>query len=503
MLKTFQSERNKVLARWEAVAIGALVLAGYIVTRAGQHTYDGLMFASAIRLNVFLPSVFRPHNMLYLPTAIGISKLISVFTPFDGAAHAIFVGQLWSALWGAVSAILFFFLARRILQDWQSVLLTLFFCSAYAIWFVSTEVEVYTISLAATAGLYLSLFRRSPSLWIAGLLWGAAILGHLTNLLLIIPLFVYCILIQRRSWLRSFAVLVGVGYGTAFLMYAIVGLLAARVPSVLQFAQWVESYAMSQQLYGIFKIKQFTLGILGLKRAFVAGPAKALMSAHAAVLLFSTLLVLARRGITRRLGLILFCHIITYALFFSWWEPLNVEFWVVTLLPLCLLVGVGWRQAIRVGKQWLFAALLILALVIQLSFNIREIDQRMDPSRDIWMEKGRRIARVIDAHDLVITFNDPLVFTLPLAAGHVGAVSVDMLAGASEADFRLAKDRLAAIIEATRRNGGDIYVTREALAPDAVQLKRLSISRNEYLQALRSLVGSELNESVAEGLIYR
>ncbi len=461
------------------------------------------MFAGAIRLNAFLPSVFRSFNMLYLPSAMGISRLISLLTPFDGPTHAILVGQLWAALWGAVSAMLFFLLTRRLLRDWQSFLITLFFVSSYSVWFVSTEVEVYTISLAATVGLYLSLFRRSPSLWIAGLLWGMAILGHITNILLVVPLFCYCVLIRRRSWWIDFAVLLAVGYGLAFLVYAIVGLFIVRIASVSEFINWVISYAGSQQAYGLFTIKQLGLGLLGLKRAFVAGPAKALMFGHAAVLLFSALLVLLRRGFMRRLGIVLFFHIITYSLFFSWWEPLNIEFWVVTLLPICLLVGAGWREAIRRGKQPLFAALIVVVLLIQGIFNVREVHLRMDSSQDVWMERGRRIVQAIRSQDLVITFNDPIVFTLPLAAGHLGAVSVDMLAGAAEADFDLAMDRLSALIESARHRGGYIYVTREGLAPDPLQLQRLSITLDEYIQQLRSVTQSELTRPVADGLIFQ
>jgi hypothetical protein len=260
---------------------------------------------------------------------------------------------------------------------------------------------------------------------------------------------------------------------------------------------------MSQEAYGVSKINQFALGFVGLKRAFVAGPAKNFMSVHVGIFLFAAILVLLRRGLMRRAGIILFSHIITYSLFFSWWEPLNTEFWVVTLLPMCVLLGMGWREAIRHGKHALFAVFLVLALLIQLIFNVRAIHLRMDPSRDVWMERGRRIAQAIHSQDVVITFNDPIVFTLSLAAGYYGGISVDVLAGATEADFNLALDRLASLIESARRRGGEVYVTREGLAPGPIQLRRLSVTREQYLQELRAVVGSELTQPVADGLIFR
>jgi len=107
--------------------------------------------------------------------------------------------------------------------------------------------------------LYLSLARRAPSYWVAGLFWGLAILGHLTNVLLAVPLVVYCATTGGAAWRKRYAILVLAAAGLAGSAYGIVAFGLVRVGSAPGFLDWILSWAATHPAYGVSRLEQFAL----------------------------------------------------------------------------------------------------------------------------------------------------------------------------------------------------------------------------------------------------
>src|SRR5690606_30536205 len=99
-----------------------------------------------------------------------------------------------------------------------------------------------------------------------------------------------------------------------------------------------------------------------------------------------------------------------------------------------------------------------VALSIQLAFNGARTVRDMDPANDFWMSEARAIATWLNDEDIVITFNDPLVFTLPLVADRPRVVALEFLVSADSRDFDRVQNLLQLELIQVNRIGGTPYV---------------------------------------------
>ncbi|MCX7717226.1 MAG: hypothetical protein N2111_02330 [Candidatus Sumerlaeaceae bacterium] len=490
---------------WRAVAgavvAAALALALYTGTRAGQHTFDAFMFTAAIKHNVYSPGVFRPHNLLYLPSALLVHRTAKTVWPdFDPFLS----GQLLAAAAGAASVGLFYVLMARLLGLGRAALLTALFATTHALWAMSTEVEVYTLALLPQVALYLWLLARRPQGVVGGCYWGLAILGHLTNVLLALPLAAAWVARRalRRPAVAASVVLTAAGLAAG--VYLIAGLAVEGVRSPRGMLQWIEAYALSQPAYGLAALSQIPLGVRGLADSLAAGAALYWLAPHLLLFGLASVMVFRRWRMSARRGAAMAAaHLAANAAFFTWWEPLNIEFWVATTLPLLVLVALGWRAASGALTRHALTVLLVAALAVQIVFNTPRIVARRDPAGDEWLERARRVAAVTKPYDLIVTFNDPLIAAYFIVNGRYDVTGMDVMAGGPNPSLGQAARLLKSKVERVRAYGGGIYVTPEGLRPTDLQLARIRASREEYLAALREATGSALTEPVAGGLLYR
>ena len=482
-----------------AVAVFAL----YLSTLAAQHTYDALMFVSAIHSNAFSPTVFRPHNLLYLPSVIALRHGLLAIGATGRIVDPFVVGQLVAAFWGAVAAGLFWLLVSRILPGAKATLMALLFATTNAQWSMSTEVEVYTTSLVCVMAVYLVLARRRPRFSAAGIAWGLAVLGHITNVLLAVPLAILCVrygnnrAARMRSCVRLLLPTVVIGAGT----YAVVGFLVIGTPTIGKWIRWIGNSALVEPGYGVASSKQILLAVQGASEGLVAGHCWNGLLPVACLIVLSLLLIRKAGAGTRIMASFLVSHFLTYAVFFTWWEPLNIEFWVVPLLPACLLIALGWRSARRPWTRRTFGLLAVLALVTQWHYNFGCAKRRMDPAGDYWLSKTRQIAEVARTNDLVLTFSEPIWYAMGAVTGVRNVTSVLALEqqyGHEEACRKLQKR--AAIV---RQQGGRIYATGEALDPNPADFWRLKpLTLDVYRQDLDRALGTTFSLSIKNGLLY-
>lgn len=481
----------------EALTLGIISFTIFLLLRSQVHSYDALMFAYAIDLGVFADSVFRPHNLLYLPLAIAVGRLTGL-DPFLS-------GQLVSALFGGASVSVFWLLARRIAPYRVALFTTLFFFTTNAVFCVATWVEVYTTSLFFVLLCAFLLARRTPCAWLVGIAWGMAILSHITNVLLVVPLAVWCLSRARRGAGGQFlaGILCGASFLSAF-VYTGVAWFFVGVRSPGEFILWIVSYTATQSEYGSLRPSQLLLAGLGLKRALVDGPAGVLMVAHGYVIGAAVTLAVSSRGIARRIAVCLLVFFLTYAAFFAWWEPLNIEFWVVTLVPLMFLCLLGFRALrSRRALRRRVLAIAAAALAVQFALNGARTLRDMDPGRDFWMTEARAIAACLNDEDVVITFNDPLVFALPLAADRPRIVPLEMLVEADSRDFDRVEILLRIELYQVEGLGGTPYVYTHGLSPPRGKLDRFALTPEEYKERLGAILDSDLTTSSCEGRLWR
>jgi hypothetical protein len=454
-----------------ALLVGMVWMSIGIGLRSRQHTYDALMFTYALADGGFHSSIWRPHNLFYLPGALVLHRIGGGIwgDPFLS-------GQIWSSLWAGVALALGWLLFRRFLSISQAALMLCLYATSCAVLAMSTLVEVYTTSLAAVSALLLAVLRRKPHWPVVGLLWGFAVVCHLTNVLLAVPLFLHAI--QRRS-IRSFLLMSVWGAMPTLALYLTIAFAMVGVDGAEGFQRWVISYAANTGEFGRWGWATVRDGLLGSKRALVEGRALGLMLFH---VLASGLAVWVMARMVRRWSVILPLagFLVVYTVFFCWWEPLNIEFRLVPLLPYWLLMGLALRSLRERNWRIMFTVALYLALAVQVWLNGAGMVRRLNPTGDYWTQAALRLRPKIEPADLVVGFNDPTIFALRIFNDHRNIASIDMAAGAEIPSLANARRVLLPWMEATRAAGGRVLLLPEALHPSDPQIGRLRITREEY-----------------------
>lgn len=287
-------------------------------------------------------------------------------------------------------------------------------------------------------------------------------------------------------------------------VYTSVACFFVGVRSPVEFLSWIVSFTITQTDYGSLQPSQLLLAGLGMKRALVDGRAGLLMVPHGLLLGGAVWLAVSSKGISRRIAACLLVFFLTYAAFFAWWEPLNIEFWVVTLAPLALLCLLGFRTSRhRPSIRRPLVVVSIMALAIQIALNGKRMVRDLDPERDFWMSEARAIVGCLNDEDIVITFNDPLVFTLPLAADRPRIVPLELLVRADSRDFRQVEELLRRELYQVEGLGGIPYVYTHGLSPPRGKLDRFALTPEEYKERLGAILDSDLTTSSCDGRLWR
>jgi hypothetical protein len=317
--------------------------------------HDSIYYLRSIETGVAL---LHPHHLIY--NAVG--RGWTILTGLDAAVAV----PLLNALFGAATI----FLLHRLLIETAGAISALFWTLLYAAsfgpWFYSSMIEVYILPLPFLIVAFRLATRARPTPGAAigaGALLGIAILGHQTNALLL-PALLWPL---RRAPRRLPILLMAAAAATAGIPY----LLAARNAGE-SLAHWSTLYLRELDL-GAFTLMTLPKAAVGIGRFFIGGHfvfafdrlpgLESLLAGHhladerflvrempAAVAATLALLAIAwfvalgvllgRAG--RQYGKLLrgresilppTIWFGAYAIFFTWWEPANVEFWIATMIP--------------------------------------------------------------------------------------------------------------------------------------------------------------------------
>jgi len=315
------------------------------------------------------------------------------------------------------------FLFKCVLEATASRFLASFSLSSlvvsYAFWYYSSEVEVYVFSALFLIVTFYTLLRyrnsgTPASYLVPSLFFCLAVLFHQTNVLflpvlltafflrpehrvkgIIRALFLITVLVggaylyvgfivrgERtaagfRHWLMGHAGRTDMGWGRVENMYDVkklavgvgrtfVGghfvfktpLLRDRVKDALQYK------SLEEEEYLVRHLPEWLATVLLILSALVG-----LVLLFLVVNLFARMKIVAREY--RYPALLGVVWLVPYCLFFSWWEPENVEFWIAPLLPFWMFMAFSLGAVLRSGvgeKRKIFAVVFLWSLILMLFF---------------------------------------------------------------------------------------------------------------------------------------
>jgi hypothetical protein len=397
-----------------ALCCGLLAVPLYLATLTQVHTFDALSYVTSVERKPW-QALFHPHHLAYGPMGAALAWLSAALAPGSGAAVPL---QIVNVIAGAAGIALFADLLMRLhVRPAVALAAAGILGGSYAFWYYAVEIEVYTL-----AALFLILGMRlllAPEPWSArraallGAAHALAVLFHQTNVLFGVVIAVVALThrdLPWRDWLRrwsGYAMVAGAGIALPYLFAGVV-VSGFATPDALW--AWLTEYARTGWWGGALldgaKLVEFGRGI------------DMTIAAAGGAWLWLALAALACWGWLAggRMGSVLApcsAWLAGYGLFFFWWEPDNIEFWIASLPPLLLL----WARATTGADagRWsrMRAGLAAIVVVGIIGANGSAIAQRGDASRDLQRVIARALAEHSTPADLLLIPDGLLELYLP------------------------------------------------------------------------------------------
>jgi 4-amino-4-deoxy-L-arabinose transferase-like glycosyltransferase len=490
------------LTRWLLpLLLSALALALYLPTLSGVHTFDALSYIRDVdeRAGFF----FHPHHLLYSPTGWLFWQGWRLFG-YDGGSELAL--EVLNSIAGAACGFGLYRLVLRLTNHvWAALAAAALLMFNYGAWYFSVEVEVYLLALIwllLSLALLIQLVSQ-PRWWTApvlGFCVGMAALYHQTNGLLV-PVVVAGVLLSPVTWRERIKQLVLSGAlagGIVALGYGLVGFGYNGYRSLEQLREWMFFFIETGWWGHATRDRLTDLGA-GLGNS---------ISTQGALPFWIGILVLLALGLPNaarrwpRIVALCLLWIAIFGGFFAWWEGENIEFWIGTLLPLWLLVGlaVAALRLPRVGPALQFAAV-VLPLVLAWH-NYPIVKRRGDPSQDLQRQIAAQVGQQSSAADLIIAPGGVMELYLPYYEQRAYVRTINMVLFETNGDIPAALGRLQYEIDTALHAGLAVLVGREAMELPKEIVQRYPIQQ-EQLDSLWAPYRAALQPAVThDGTTY-
>ena len=448
---------------WITIAGGLTFTIIYLLTLTEVHTFDALSYIFDVTHKPW-QEIFHPHHLAYGP----VGAIATWLAGGGDAAHAMqrvnaVAGGAGVALCGAIAP-------RRWHRTDLTLLSMLALGGSYAFWYYAVEVEVYTLATFFLIGVIWMIDTPAPrttrwALGLGGMLSGA-LLFHQTNVLLGIPLIIVAgteIAQNRQVWRPwLIAALSASTFVIGAYTWVIVGVSGFRTSD--QARAWVLQYANTGWWGG-----RGTLADLG---AGISNTVASLNGGFFLLIAIGVSLLALRTRQPSHWSIWLSVWLLVYGVFFFWWEPDNIEFWIgVTPVAVLLLI-----TPLANTRPWRVHSLIALAIsLVVTSSNYGAITLRGDARTDLQRTIASAVAAASQPADLLLIPDGLQELYLPYYHNHAYFLSVNALM-TTHHTWAESCSALNAQIVQTQQAGAAVIVAADFLTPSLVMQKRFGIA---------------------------
>ena len=342
---------------------------------------DGLIFGTMIDGHVpnFNNIMLYPRHLIYNYCGNFFYVILnSITNSFKSGYDAL---RLMNNIYGLLGAIVFCaFLFYKSKKLYKSIIFSTIFIYSYGYWCRATEGQVYMSSIFwvlltfCFVQIFIDKYSINKVLIGSVVLTLLAILHHITNFLLIIPIAIsYLLMEDRKKGIKYSILYLGATIMGVLIPYALIFKLSSIDSFVSFFKGQGETHLAYTDIGSKFTISYILLIFKKLIFPTIFVTRNKIMS----VLSVGVLLVLiygwwqfirlkgykAHKQIPSYIALTL-----TYASFFYFWYPDTPWFWVIPFMPTVLISFYGWiLDDNKKETKWIFA---ILAIVLFISNNL-------------------------------------------------------------------------------------------------------------------------------------
>jgi len=343
--------------RWRLALLGLFffVFYIYIVYISASYNFDGVVYSQFLRYALLkndLISILAPHHLLYYPLAFGSFKVLSILgaSPLVEYYHL----QLLSLFSGLLTLVFIYYILKALAIDKFFRLAGLFLIAfSYLSWFLSVEVEVHMPGFCClVAGIYLLFFRslECKHIFVAALCFSLAAGFHLSNGAIVLSLLLF--FLYRR--IRFKKILQFYSFYAFFLLlpYAWLTLvsridLVAWVKDILQGRSIFTGYAYAGTKFSRMRslsVDSFRQSLDAVKEGILVSSTSvsAVLSLVLCLVILAVIVWQARKAVAREKLLIFIFWLLPFFVFFTFWQPGNVEFKLNVTVPLLIAFTYSW-----------------------------------------------------------------------------------------------------------------------------------------------------------------
>ena len=419
--------------------------------------------------------ILHPHHLAYGP----LGSLATWFTRGDAALAM----QSVNAIAGALGSSL---LAYIVYRRWQRVDLALIAALAlsgsYAYWYYAVEVEVYTLAACFLLWIIALIDDPRPNHWAWRIWLGMAIAGavlfHQTNVLVGIPLLIAAgadIRHTRAHW-RGWGIAAGVAALIVAAWYGIVMIGVSGFRTWAEMQGWLFQYANTGWWGGRAGAPDLAQGISDAI-AWQSG-------AWYGLAIVALSLAQVRITPLTMQHAWMWAWVLTYGVFFTWWEPDNIEFWIA-IMPLAIMLLLA---PFRHHTPWRITAALALGLALLNGHtNYTAITQRGDASRDLQRDIARYVVDHSTEADLLLMPDGLQELYLPYYHGREQVLSVNAVMSGS-ADWQQACADIRTRIAQHQAAGTAVLLSDEFLVPSVIMQQRFGLNQTAIQTCLADML---------------
>ncbi len=383
--------------------------------------------------------LFHPHHLLY--NAV-VNAWLNIWHFIFPTIPLHYIIESFSAVCGSgIVLVCYIFFTRRFFLNYStSAVCSVIIAFSYGIWCYSTNIEVYAPSILFSLLVLLRLSRKEIAnydLWVISGLHILAILFHQVNVLLTPVIVLYLVKLNESKWR-------GVAYyliPTTFIVLASYMLAAwfyADERSLSGITKWTLFYATELDYWHPFSYNTIPYVATGLAHAFIGAHyvfripslsekltggmsehslsdelflSSSLGNGFSTALLFLSILVavimiyliaLFIINIRKRFTLvqgILVSALIIYSMFFIFWMPENLEFWIFQSVIIWMLI-LGNPSFFSRKFSIIIPAYIAAALFVINYFGSIELLGNKDS--DLYYSRVHPVSKLIEPGDIVI-----------------------------------------------------------------------------------------------------
>lgn len=435
--QTRVADRQVILILSSLLLIFFAMLYVVLSPNLAYQPWDSLDYAYSTEVNgITMMRGNHPLGHVLLFLAFFLSKHLGY------AGRALTVFQIANGIFGGLTVALFFAMLVYLLKlsPLRAVGFSAILGASYGFWFFAGTGDIYIIALmlslfAWACLIYEITLRNDPFPIVAGLFTGLAVLSHQLNVMLI-PVGITLILLTpleknqaRKVKIKQMVAFVASASVAVVLGYFLLGYVATSSFSPLYILGWAQGYFGDPSYGRYLNLEYFSTALFTATQAilvFLSDKTDFIRSGLLALFLFLMLLGLitnkALDGYKQSIlkAAALQC-LLTWPLIF-WWEPQNLKFWLLTLLPWVISLALSFEAVEAKTRTQLskfsldqrraasFVPLFMGILILSINTRYGMLNQHNDQSGDsvafqqameAWLSHSNSDDVLITAGDLV------------------------------------------------------------------------------------------------------